>query len=147
MINYRHYWHKALKDRIGQKVEIGWDERTIQRVYGEIDGHYVQMPVTGRYPDVCASEWEAERARVRTSGKAYQADGARMATARAIVAANREIVDAGAKTKEARNRVKRREGEGLTLADLRTFPVPEPPIIAWKPISELGYDDWLKVRT
>ena len=69
-----------------------------------------------------------------------------MATARAIAAANQEIHQARVRTKEARRRAKRREGEGLTLADLRT---PEKLLkqpVQWKSVGELGEDTWLKVR-
>ena len=146
-IKYRHYWHKEIGRRIGQKVEVSWDERTIQHVFAEIDGEYVRMPVTGYYPDVCEADWEAERARVRALGNAFQADGARAATARAIAAASRGVRDARAKTKEVRRRTMRLEGEGVTLADLRRPQKPEKPCITWVAATNLGDDDWLKVRT
>ena len=79
------------------------------------------------------ADWEAARAGVRALGRAYQADGGRAATARAL-------------TKEARRRAKRREGEGTTLADLRAPERPEEPPILWKPVAELGEDIWLKVQ-
>lgn len=146
-IKHRHYWHRELAARIGQKVEVSWDERTIQHVYAELDGSFVQMPVIGQYPDVWEADWEAARAGVRALGRAYQADGGRAATARAIAAANQETHLARARTKEARRRAKRREGEGSTLADLRATEKPEKPRIQWKAVSDLGEDDWLKVRT
>lgn len=144
-IKYRHYWHRALAARIGQKIEVSWDERTIQHVYAEVDGSFMKMPVIGHYPDVWEADWEAARAGVRALGLAYQADGGRAATARAVAAANQEIHQARARTKEARRRAKRREGEGTTLADLRAPKRPEKPPILWKPVAELGEDDWLKV--
>lgn len=144
-IKHRHYWHRALATRICQKIDVSWDERTIQHVYAELDGDFVEMPVIGQYPDVWEADWEAARARVRALGRAYQADGGRTATARVIAAANQEIHQARARTKEARRRAKRREGEGTTLADLRTPQRPEKPRIQWKPVAELGEDDWLKV--
>src|SRR3546814_7664815 len=55
------------------------------------DGRYVELPVVGDYPDVWEADWEAARAGVRALGRAYQADGGRAATARAVAAANREI--------------------------------------------------------
>lgn len=146
-IKYRHYWHQALAARIGQKVEISWDERTIQHVYADLDGSYVELPVIGQYPDVWEADWEAGRARVRALGRAYQADGGRAATARAVAAANQEIHDARARTKEARRQAKRREGEGTTLADLRVARKPERPPVDWKPVADLGEDDWLQERT
>ena len=145
-IKHRHYWHRELTARIGQKVEVSWDERTIQHVYAELDGSFVKMPVIGQYPDVWEADWEAARAGVRALGRAYQADGGRAATARAISAANQETHQARALTKEARRRAKRREGEGTTLADLRAPERPEKPPILWKPVAELGEDNWLKVQ-
>ena len=145
-IKHRHYWHPALGKRIGQKIEVSWDERTIQHVYAELEGSFVQMAVIGQYPDVWEADWEAARAKVRALGRGYQADGGRAATARAIAAANQEIHQARVRTKEARRRAKRREGEGLTLADLRT---PEKLLkqpVQWKSVGELGEDTWLKVR-
>ncbi len=146
-IKYRHYWHKALANRIGQKVQVAWDERTIKYVYAEIDGDHIKMPVTGHYPDVCEADWEAERARVRARGKAYQAGGARAATARAIAAASKVVAHAKDTTKEARRRAKRKEGEGRTLSDLRQPEKSEKVPISWKAVSDLGGDDWLKVRS
>ncbi|MBX9642971.1 MAG: Mu transposase C-terminal domain-containing protein [Novosphingobium sp.] len=144
-IKHRHYWHQALGRRLGQKIEVSWDERTIQHVYVELDGGFVEMPVIGQYPDVWEADWEAARAKVRALGRAYQVDGGRTATARAIAAANQEVHQARARTKEARRRAKRREGEGTTIADLRAPQRPEKPRIQWKPVADLGEDDWLKV--
>ncbi|QSR20623.1 MULTISPECIES: Mu transposase C-terminal domain-containing protein [Sphingomonadaceae] len=146
-IKHRHYWHPALGQRIGQKIEVSWDERTIQHVYAELDGSFVQLAVIGQYPDVWEADWEAARARVRAMGRAYQADGGRTATARAIAAANQEIHQARLRTKEARRRAKRREGEGTTLADLRSPERPEKPPVQWRPVAELGEDSWLKVQS
>ncbi len=145
-IKYRHYWHQALAVRLGQKVEISWDERTIQHVYAELDGRYVTLPITGDYPDVGEADWEVARARVRVLGRAYQADGGRAATARAIAVANQEIHRARVRTKEARRQAKRREGEGTTLADLRIPREPEKPPVQWKSVADLGEDDWLQER-
>ncbi len=145
-IKYRHYWHQALADRIGQRIEISWDERTIQHVYAELDGRYVELRVIGEYPDVCEADWEAARAQVRALGRAYQAEGGRAATARAVAAANQEIHVARLRTKEVRRQAKRREGEGTTLADLRRSAGPASPPAEWKPIAELGEDDWLQER-
>src|SRR3546814_5674293 len=64
-IRYRHYWHPMLAARIGQRVEISWDERTIQHIYADLDGRYVELPVVGDYPDVWEADWEAARAGVR----------------------------------------------------------------------------------
>ena len=83
---------------------------------------------------------------MRALGRAYQADGGRAATARAVAAANQEIHRARVRTKEARRHAKRREGEGTTLADLRVPEAPTKPPIEWKPVAELGEDDWLQER-
>jgi len=146
-IKYRHYWHPMLAARIGQRVEVSRDERTIQHIYADLDGRYVELPVVGDYPDVWEADWEAARAGVRALGRAYQADGGRAATARAVAAANQEIHRARVRTKAARRQAKRREGEGTTLADLRYGEAPEKPPIDWKPVAELSEDDWLQERT
>lgn len=145
-IRHRRYWHPALANRIGQKIDVSWDERTIQHVFAELDTGFVRLPVIGVYPDVGEAEWEASRARVKALGKAYQADGGRAAAARAIAAANMEVHQARRRTSEARRQAKRREGEGTTLADLRQAPHPEPERIEWKCAAELGEDTWLKNR-
>src|SRR3546814_11646359 len=82
----------------------------------------------------------------RSLGRAYQADGGRAATARAVAAANQEIHRARVRTKAARRQAKRREGEGTTLADLRYGEAPEKPPIDWKPVAEPSEDDWLQER-
>lgn len=143
-IKYRHYWHPALAPRIGQRLEISWDERTIQHVYADLDGRYVELPVIGQYPDVWEADWEAARAKVRALGHAYQADGGRAATARAVAAANQEIHAARIRTKAARRQAKRREGEGTTAADLRRAEMPAVKPVIWKPAAELG-DDWERI--
>jgi putative transposase len=130
--------------RIGQKIEISWDERTIQHVYADLDGRYVELPVIGDYPDVWEADWEAARAGVRALGRAYQADGGRAATARAVAAANQEIHRARVRTKEARRQAKRREGEGATVADLRRPKTPAAKPVIWKPAAELG-EDWDRI--
>ena len=143
-IKYRHYWHPELAVRIGQKIEISWDERTIQHVYADLDGRYVELPDIGDYPDVWEADWEAARAGVRALGRAYQADGGRAATARAVAAANQEIHRARVRTKEARRQAKRREGEGATVADLRRPKTPAAKPVIWKPAAELG-EDWDRI--
>src|SRR3546814_14936404 len=89
-IRYRHYWHPMLAARIGQRVKISWDERTIQHIYADLDGRYVELPVVGAYPDVWEAAWEAARAGVRALGRAYQAQGGSAATARAAAPASQE---------------------------------------------------------
>lgn len=143
-IRHRRYWHPALANRLGQKIDVSWDERTIQHVFAELDTGFVRLPVIGVYPDVGEADWEASRAQVRALGQAYQADGGRAAAARAIAAANMEVHQARRRTSEARRQAKRREREGVTLADLRQAPQPQPERIEWKSAAELGEDTWLK---
>ncbi|OYY75073.1 MAG: transposase [Sphingomonas sp. 28-62-20] len=143
-IKYRHYWHPMLAARIGQRLEISWDERTIQHIYADLDGRYVELPVVGDYPDVWEADWEAARAEVRALGRAYQADGGRAATARAVAAANQEIHRARVRTKAARRQAKRREGEGTTAADLRRPKTSAAKSVIWKPAAELG-EDWDRI--
>src|SRR3546814_18852647 len=83
----------------------------------------------------------------RSLGRAYQADGGRAATARAVAAANQEIHRARVRTKAARRQAQRREVEGTTLADLRYGDAPEKPPVDWKPVAELSEVDWLQERT
>lgn len=145
VILHRHYWHKELANRIGQKIWVAEDELSIQRAYAELDGRFVEMPITGHYPEVSKWEWEDARKRVRALGASYQQGGARAATSRAIVLARREVEAARACTKETRRRRKLREPEGLAQADLRRQQVdPEPAPAVWKPVAELGEDTWLR---
>src|SRR3546814_12132737 len=46
-IRYRNYWHPMLAARIGQRVEISWDERTIQHIYANLDGRHVKSEAGG----------------------------------------------------------------------------------------------------
>jgi putative transposase len=83
-IGYRRYWHASLASRIGQKIMVHFDERTVQEVYPEVEGGFVTAPVVGHYPQVSLAEWEAGRAELSRAGRAYQDSGARAEAARLI---------------------------------------------------------------
>ena len=142
-ILHRRYWHSSLAPRIGQKVTIHHDERTLQEVYAEIDGVFVPLAVVGQYPDVSEPEWEAERQRQRRKGVAFQADGARAATARYIHAARQEVLSARDRTTRTRQERKRQEREGVSHAELVTT-VDGGAVPVWVPVSELEVAGWLK---
>jgi putative transposase len=145
-ILHRRYWHRDLTNRIGQKICVHHDERTLQDVYADLDGDFLALRVVGHYPDVTESEWEFYRAQTRDVGRAYQADGGRARTARYIFAAKREVDGAIIKTREARQARMRAEKEGISHADLRhARPLPPEPV-QWKAVAELGDDDWPILR-
>lgn len=119
------------------------DERTLQEVYADIDGAFLTLPVVGHYPDVTEPEWDAERRHQRKQGAAYQADGAKAATARYIQAARREVLAAQKRTRETRAERKRQEREGTShAAVLKSAETPS--AASWVPAADLGEDEWLK---
>src|SRR3546814_18435855 len=77
----------------------------------------------------------------RALGRAYQADGGRAATARAVAAANQELHGARVRTKAARRQAKRREGEGTPLEDLRYGDAPAQPPPAWEHCAKSSTDE------
>ncbi|ARS28278.1 Mu transposase C-terminal domain-containing protein [Sphingomonas sp. KC8] len=144
-IRHRRYWHPELAVRIGQKITVHHDERTLQEVYAHCDGVFLPLSVVGRYPDITEPEWEAERKRIRLVGAAYQADGAKAATARYIQAARREVITAVDRTSKARLARKRQEREGVSHAD--TLPAqPAVERTQWQSVAELPEDNWLQWR-
>jgi putative transposase len=145
-ISHRRYWHPVLASRIGQQITVHHDERTLQRVYAEIDGQFVTLSVVGSYPDVSEPEWEAERRRQRKEGATFQADGARLATARYIEAARREVLTARQRTASSRQARKRYEREGVSHAPHPRGQV-EPSEVRWVPAADLPEDGWLQWRT
>jgi putative transposase len=142
-IRHRRYWHPVLTPRIGQKIMVHRDERTLQEVYADIDGGFVPVPVVGRYPDVTEPEWEAERRRQRQEGAAYLADGGSAATARYIHAARQEVLAARHRTRRTRQERKRQEREGVSHAKLAK-PGSEKATATWIPAADLQDDGWLK---
>ena len=142
-ILHRRYWHSLLAPRIGQKVTVHHDERTLQEVYAEIDGVFVPLAVVGHYPEVSEPEWEAERQRQRRKGVAFQADGARAATARYIHAARQEVLSARDRTMRTRQERKRQEREGVSHA-MMVKTVDGEAAATWVPVSALEVDGWLK---
>lgn len=142
-ILHRRYWHPSLGPRIGQKITIHHDERTLQEVYAHIDGAFVPLAVVGHYPDVTEPEWEAERQRQRREGVAFQSDGARAATARYIHAARQEVLSAQQRTTRTRQERKRQEREGVSHATMVKSAGGE--VAAnWVSVSDLEVDGWLK---
>ena len=144
-ILHRRYWHAVLASRIGQRITVHHDERTLQEIYAEIDGGFVTLPVVGRYPDISEPEWETERQRLRREGAAFLADGGRAATARYIEAARREVLSARQRTARSRQERKRQEREGLSHAPHAKDPV-EKAEVRWAATADLSEDNWLKWR-
>lgn len=142
-LGYRRYWHASLASRIGQKVMVHFDERTIQEVYLEVEGGFVSAAVVGHYPDVSLAEWEAERNERFRAGRAYQDNGARAEAARLIHANRSDVLSATAKTRRAREARKRAEREGTSHARTPVQATAEP-APNWLPVAELGEDTWLK---
>jgi putative transposase len=142
-ILHRRYWHPELKTRIGLKVMIHSDERTLQEVYADIDGQFVPLSVVGHYPDVTEPEWEAARKRLRGEGAAYQADGAMAATARYIHAARQEVLTAKERTRQSKQQRKRQEREGTSHGKVAKPRVETQPAV-WLPVAELEDKGWLK---
>lgn len=142
-IGYRRYWHTSLASRIGQKVMVHFDERTIQEVYPEVEGGFVSAAVVGHYPDVSLAEWEAARNERFRAGRAYQDNGARAEAARLIHANRSDVLSATAKTRRAREARKRAEREGTSHTRAPARATAEP-ASNWLPVAELGEDTWLK---
>lgn len=144
-ILHRRYWNPVLAARIGQQITVHHDERTLQRIYAEIDGQFVVLPVVGDYPDISEPEWEAERQRQRRAGAAFQADGAKAATARYIQAARREVAMARQRTASSRQERKRQEREGVAHSPQAKGRI-ERAEVHWIPAADLPDNDWLKWR-
>ncbi|NML95137.1 Mu transposase C-terminal domain-containing protein [Novosphingobium olei] len=144
-LRHRRYWHPLLAPRIGQKITVHRDERTLQEVYADLDGAFLSVPVVGRYPHVTEPEWEAARRRQREEGAAYQADGARAATARYIQAARQEALTARQRTRSTRQERKRQEREGVSHAE-SARPAADTAAANWIPAAQLPDDGWLQWR-
>ena len=144
-ILHRRYWNPVLAARIGQQITVHHDERTLQRIYAEIDGQFVVLPVVGDYPDISEPEWEAERQRLRREGSAFQAHGAQAATARYIEAARREVAMARQRTASSRQERKRQEREGVAHSPQAKGRI-ERAEVHWIPAADLPDNDWLKWR-
>ena len=90
-IGHRRYWHESFATRIGLKIMIHVDERTIQEVYPQIDEKLVAARVVGSFPHVTKVEWDAAAAALRNRGRAFQQSGGQTEIAR-LVHANRQEV-------------------------------------------------------
>ena len=139
---YRRYWHADLGPRIGQKIMVHVDERTIQEVYPEIDAEFVTASVVGSYPQVSVPEWEAARAELRRKGKAYQDGGVQAQTARLIHANRAEVLASAVKTRAARRLQKQQEREGISHAGIPAAPATQA-AAHWLAPAQLGDDQWL----
>jgi putative transposase len=135
------YWHASLATRLGQKLMVHYDERTIQEVYPQIDASYVAATVVGTHPEVCKAEWEAIVAARRQLGQAYQEGGARAETARLIFANYQEVANSKIKTRQLRQSRKRQEREGTSHSVLPALP--KKPPVKWVKADELGDDQWV----
>jgi putative transposase len=145
-IDFRFYWHPKLANRIGQKITVSYDRRTVRHVYIELeDEEFITLDVIGRYPDVCWEDWEAERQRTRKAGKEFQSETGRAVTARAITSGYQIIHNSRVRTRETRAQLKRQEREGMAIIDLRRkVPSREEPKPQWLAPSEISNDNWLK---
>ena len=142
-IDHRRYWHESFATRLGLKIMIHVDERTIQEVYPQIDDALVAAPVVGSYPHVTKVEWDAAATARRRRGAAYHQGGGEAEIARLVYANRQEVRASKIRTRQQRQGRKRLEREGVSHA-------PPPPAgtsatgARWLPLEELGEVEWLK---
>jgi putative transposase len=142
-IDHRRYWHESFATRLGLKIMIHVDERTIQEVYPQIDEALVSAGVVGSYPHVTKVEWDAAAAEHRRRGTVYQQGGAEAKIARLVYANREEVRDSKIRTRQHRQARKRLEREGVSHAAAP----PQSDAAAranWLPLAELGEVEWLK---
>ena len=143
-IGHRRYWHESFATRIGLKIMIHVDERTIQEVYPQIDEKLVAARVVGSFPHVTKVEWDAAAAALRNRGRAFQQSGGQTEIARLVHANRQEVQGATIRTREQRCLRKRLEREGISHS---AGPPPEglqEERAKWLPVEELGEVKWLK---
>lgn len=143
-IDYRRYWHESFAARIGLKIMIHVDERTIHEVYPQIDEKLVAARVVGTFPHVTKVEWDAAAAALRTRGRAFQQNGGQTEIARLVNANRQEVQGATIRTREQRGLRKRLEREGISHS---AAPPPEglrEERAKWLSVEELGEVKWLK---
>lgn len=143
--SYRWYSHPDIANWIGMKVDVSYDERSIQSVFVKSGDKFLELPATSEYPEVWEADWEAHRKRTRDKGRSFH-HAHRAETSRAIATANQQIHASTKLTKEARRQAMRREGEGITVADLQIRELPKKTKVEWKPVADLAKDDWPVVR-
>ena len=142
-IDHRRYWHESFATRIGLKIMIHLDERTIQEVYPQIDETLVSAGVVGSYPQVSKLEWDAAATARRRRGAAYHHGGGEAEIARLVYANRQEVRASKIRTRQQRQGRKRLEREGVSHA-------PPPPAgtsetgARWLPLEDLGEVEWLK---
>ena len=142
-IDHRRYWHESFATRLGLKIMIHIDERTIQEVYPQIDETLVSAGVVGSYPQVSKLEWDAAATARRRRGAAYHHGGGEAEIARLVYANRQEVRASKIRTRQQRQGRKRLEREGVSHAPA----LPAGTSAAgtrWLPLEELGEVEWLK---
>jgi putative transposase len=142
-IDNRRYWHGSFATRIGLKIMVHIDERTIQEVYPQIDETLVAARVVGRFPHVTMVEWDAAAKALRDRGRAYQQKGGQTEIARLVHANRQEVRSATIRTKEQRQLLKRLEREGISHSDAPKSEGRQEERAKWLPVEELGEVNWL----
>jgi putative transposase len=144
-IDHIRYWHESLARRLGLKIMIHYDDRTIQAVYPDIDGVLLAAAAVGAYPNVTKPEWDVAVSARRQSGVLYQHAGGQAEIARLVHANRQEVVNAKSRTRRLRDARKREEREGISHAA-------QPPNrevsneSTWVSAAEVHDDGWLKWR-
>lgn len=144
-IDHIRYWHESLAPRLGLKVMIHYDDRTIQEVYPVIDGVLVAAAAVGNYPNVTRPEWDVAVAARRHSGVVYQHAGGQAEIARLVHANRQEVLNAKSRTRGLRDARKRLEREGVShAAQPANQEVSNVP--SWVSVADLHDEGWLKWR-
>jgi putative transposase len=138
-IGHRRYWHESFATRIGLKIMIHVDERTIQEVYPQIDEKLVAARVVGSYPHVTKVEWDAAAAAVRNRGRAFQQSGGQTEIARLVLCQSPGSAGAKIRTRQQRQGLRKRlEREGVSHAPDRRQKGFCKNERRWLPVEELG---------
>lgn len=144
-IDHIRYWHESFARRLGLKIMIHHDDRTIQAVYPEIDGVLLVATAVGSYPDVTKPEWDVAVAARRQAGAIYQQAGGEAEIARLVHANRQEVLNARSRTRGLREARKRQEREGISHARQ-----PAQPEVtqgsSWVSAADLHDEGWLKWR-
>lgn len=144
-IDHIRYWHQSFASRLGLKIMVHYDERTIQAVYPEIDGAILAAAVAGSYPNVTKPEWRVASAARRRSGMSYQHTGAEAEIARLVHANREEVLNARIRTRQTRQSRKQQEREGLSHANLPSI-ADAGRVSDWVRVAELPDAGWLEWR-
>lgn len=144
-IDHIRYWHESFARRLGLKIMIHYDDRTIQAVYPEIDGMLLAARVVGSYPNVTKADWDVVAAARRQAGTAYQLAGGQAEIARLVHANRQEVLNAKGRTRRLREERKRQEREGISHARQPAEPEVSPES-SWVSVAELHDEGWLQWR-